>query len=164
MSHDIRTPINGIMGMLDIALKNTSDEEKVEECLNKIKNASSFLLSLINDVLDMNKLESGEIIENVYNPREEIQKMCRVTETRIGEKPIEFKLIIAEDIPYELNGDKGKVKEIINNLLTNAIKYTEKGNINLTIKCVNNIDKKISNIIITCEDTGRGIKAENIKK
>ena len=63
---------------------------------------------------------------------------------RIGEKPIEFKLIIAEDIPYELKGDKGKVKEIINNLLTNAIKYTEKGNINLTIKCVNNIDKKIS--------------------
>ena len=105
-----------------------------------------------------------EIIENVYNPREEIQKMCRVTETRIGEKPIEFNLLIAEDIPYELKGDKGKVKEIINNLLTNAIKYTEKGNINLTIKCVNNIDKKISNIIITCEDTGRGIKAENIKK
>ena len=90
--------------------------------------------------------------------------MCKVTATRIGDKPIDFKLNIAEDIPYELNGDKGKVKEIINNLLTNAIKYTNEGEINLTIKCVNDLNKNISNLIITCRDTGRGIKKENISK
>ena len=90
--------------------------------------------------------------------------MCRVTSTRIGEKPISFKLNIAEDIPYELIGDRGKVKEIINNLLTNAIKYTEQGEINLKVKCVNDLNKKMTNLIITCQDTGRGIKAEYINK
>lgn len=166
MSHEIRTPLNAIVGLSeDITTYENVPEEVKEDCTD-IQNASLTLLEIVGNILDINKIESNkmEIIENVYNPREEITKMCRVTETRIGEKPIEFKLIIAEDIPYELKGDKGKVKEIINNLLTNAIKYTEKGNINLTIKCVNNIDKKISNIIITCEDSGRGIKAENIKK
>ena len=166
MSHEIRTPLNAIVGLSeDITTYENVPEEVKEDCTD-IQNASLTLLEIVGNILDINKIESNkmEIIENVYNPREEITKMCRVTETRIGEKPIEFKLIIAEDIPYELKGDKGKVKEIINNLLTNAIKYTEKGNINLTIKCVNNISKKVSNIIITCEDSGRGIKAENIKK
>ena len=166
MSHEIRTPLYAIVGLSeDITTYENVPEEVKEDCTD-IQNASLTLLEIVGNILDINKIESNkmEIIENVYNPREEITKMCRVTETRIGEKPIEFNLIIAEDIPYELKGDKGKVKEIINNLLTNAIKYTEKGNINLTIKCVNNIDKKISNIIITCEDTGRGIKTENIKK
>ena len=166
MSHEIRTPLNAIVGLSeDITTYENVPEEVKEDCTD-IQNASLTLLEIVGNILDINKIESNkmEIIENVYNPREEIQKLCRVTETRIGEKPIEFNLLIAEDIPYELKGDKGKVKEIINNLLTNAIKYTEKGNINLTIKCVNNINKKISNIIITCEDTGRGIKAENIKK
>ena len=166
MSHEIRTPLNAIVGLSeDITTYENVPEEVKEDCTD-IQNASLTLLEIVGNILDINKIESNkmEIIENVYNPREEITKMCRVTETRIGEKPIEFKLIIAEDIPYELKGDKGKVKEIINNLLTNAIKYTEQGKINLTIKCVNNIDKKISNIIITCEDSGRGIKAENIKK
>ncbi len=166
MSHEIRTPLNAIVGLSeDITTYENVPEEVKEDCTD-IQNASLTLLEIVGNILDINKIESNkmEIIENVYNLREEITKMCRVTETRIGEKPIEFKLIIAEDIPYELKGDKGKVKEIINNLLTNAIKYTEKGNINLTIKCVNNISKKVSNIIITCEDSGRGIKAENIKK
>lgn len=166
MSHEIRTPLNAIVGLSeDITTYENVPEEVKEDCTD-IQNASLTLLEIVGNILDINKIESNkmEIIENVYNPREEITKMCRVTETRIGEKTIEFKLIIAEDIPYELKGDKGKVKEIINNLLTNAIKYTEKGNINLTIKCVNNISKKVSNIIITCEDSGRGIKAENIKK
>ena len=79
-------------------------------------------------------------------------------------KPIQFKLNIAEDVPYELIGDKVHIKEVVNNLLTNAIKYTEQGEINLTIKCVNDLKKSLSNIIITCQDTGRGIKAENINK
>jgi CheY-like chemotaxis protein len=75
-----------------------------------------------------------------------------------------FNLNIAEDIPYELYGDKAKVKEIINNLLTNAIKYTDVGQINLNINCINETDKSISNIIITCQDTGKGIKAESISR
>lgn len=165
MSHEIRTPLNAIVGLSeDIAqYKNEVPKEVVEDS-DDIINASQTLLEIVGNILDINKIESNkmEIIEGPYNFKETITKMCRVTSTRIGEKPISFKLNIAEDIPYELIGDRGKVKEIINNLLTNAIKYTEQGEINLKVKCVNDLNKKITNLIITCQDTGRGIKAEYI--
>lgn len=167
MSHEIRTPLNAIVGLSeDIAqYKNEVPKEVVEDS-DDIINASQTLLEIVGNILDINKIESDkmEIIEGPYNFKETITKMCRVTSTRIGEKPISFKLNIAEDIPYELIGDRGKVKEIINNLLTNAIKYTEQGEINLKVKCVNDLNKKITNLIITCQDTGRGIKAEYINK
>ena len=105
-----------------------------------------------------------EIVENPYNLRKEITNMCKVTTVRIGEKNIRFNLNIADDLPYELIGDKVHGKEVVNNLLTNSIKYTEEGRIDLTIKCVNDYNKKLSNIIITCQDTGRGIKPELINK
>lgn len=167
MSHEIRTPLNAIVGLSeDIAqYKNAVPKEVVEDS-DDIINASQTLLEIVGNILDINKIESNkmEIIEGPYNFKETITKMCRVTSTRIGEKPIGFKLNIAEDIPYELIGDRGKVKEIINNLLTNAIKYTEQGEINLKVKCVNDLNKKMTNLIITCQDTGRGIKAEYINK
>ena len=167
MSHEIRTPLNAIVGLSE---DNLSYEEKcppeVIENSHDIMNASQTLLEIVGNILDINKIESNkmELVEKTYNFKDEITKMCKVTATRIGDKPIDFKLNIAEDIPYELNGDKGKVKEIINNLLTNAIKYTNEGEINLTIKCVNDLNKNISNLMITCRDTGRGIKKENISK
>ena len=167
MSHEIRTPLNAIVGLSeDIAqYKNAVPKEVVEDS-DDIINASQTLLEIVGNILDINKIESNkmEIIEGPYNFKETITKMCRVTSTRIGEKPIGFKLNIAEDIPYELIGDRGKVKEIINNLLTNAIKYTEQGEINLNVKCVNDYNKRLSNLIITCQDTGRGIKKEYISK
>lgn len=167
MSHEIRTPLNAIVGLSeDIAqYKNEVPKEVVEDS-DDIINASQTLLEIVGNILDINKIESNkmEIIEGPYNFKETITKMCRVTSTRIGEKPISFKLNIAEDIPYELIGDRGKVKEIINNQLTNAIKYTEQGEINLKVKCVNDLNKKMTNLIITCQDTGRGIKAEYINK
>lgn len=167
MSHEIRTPLNAIVGLSeDIAqYKNAVPKEVVEDS-DDIINASQTLLEIVGNILDINKIESNkmEIIEGPYNFKETITKMCRVTSTRIGEKPISFKLNIAEDIPYELIGVRGKVKEIINNLLTNAIKYTEQGEINLKVKCVNDLNKKMTNLIITCQDTGRGIKAEYINK
>ena len=167
MSHEIRTPLNAIVGLSE---DNLSYEEKcppeVIENSHDIMNASQTLLEIVGNILDINKIESNkmELVEKTYDFKDEITKMCKVTATRIGDKPIDFKLNIAEDIPYELNGDKGKVKEIINNLLTNAIKYTNEGEINLTIKCVNDLNKNISNLMITCRDTGRGIKKENISK
>ena len=167
MSHEIRTPLNAIVGLSE---DNLSYEEKcppeVIENSHDIMNASQTLLEIVGNILDINKIESNkmELVEKTYNFKDEITKMCKVTATRIGDKPIDFKLNIAEDIPYELNGDKGKVKEVINNVLTNAIKYTNEGEINLTIKCVNDLNKNISNLMITCRDTGRGIKKENISK
>jgi len=167
MSHEIRTPLNAIVGLSeDIESYADRVPKEVLEDSEDIQNASQTLLEIVGNILDINKIESDrmELIEKSYNFVEEITNMCKVTSTRIGEKNIKFNLDMAEDIPYTLIGDKGKVKEIINNLLTNSIKYTETGSIELSIKCVNNLEEKMTELIITCQDTGRGIKAENISK
>ena len=167
MSHEIRTPLNAIVGLSE---DNLSYMEKcppeVIENSRDIMNASQTLLEIVGNILDINKIESEklEIVENPYDFRENITSMCKVTATRIGEKDIKFNLNISDDLPYELIGDKVHVKEIVNNLLTNAIKYTEQGEINLNVKCVNDYNKRLSNLIITCQDTGRGIKKEYISK
>lgn len=167
MSHEIRTPLNAIVGLSEDNL-NYQDQLPAEVIENSkdIINASQTLLEIVGNILDINKIEANkmELIEGKYCFKDEIINMCKVTQTRIGEKNIIFNLEIANDIPYEVIGDKGKVKEIINNLLTNAIKYTDKGQINLTIKCINNLKQNISTIIITCQDTGKGIKAEHINR
>lgn len=167
MSHEIRTPLNAIVGLSEdnLTYKDKLPTEVIENSID-IMSASQTLLEIVGNILDINKIEANkmEIIENNYDFTYEITSMCKITQTRIGEKNINFHLNIADDIPYELVGDKGKVKEIINNLLTNAIKYTEEGEINLNIKCINDTYKNNSNIIITCQDTGRGIKPEYISK
>ena len=167
MSHEIRTPLNAIVGLSeDIESYKDQVPKEVVEDTTDIRNASQTLLEIVGNILDINKIEANkmELVESTYNFREEITNMCKITQTRIGEKNVIFNLDIAKDIPYEVIGDKSKVKEIINNLLTNAIKYTDEGQINLNIKCINNLKDNISNIIITCQDTGRGIKAEDINK
>ena len=167
MSHEIRTPLNAIVGLSE---DNLTYEDKcppeVIENSHDIINASQTLLEIVGNILDINKIESEklEIVENPYDFRESITSMCKVTTTRIGEKNIKFNLNIADDLPYELVGDKVHVKEIVNNILTNAIKYTEQGEINLSVRCVNDYNKGLSNLIITCQDTGRGIKPEYINK
>ncbi len=165
MSHEIRTPLNAIVGFSE-DIVNFKDQvpESVIEDIENIKSASSTLLEIVGNILDINKIESGkiDIEESAYNFREEITQMAKITATKIGNKPIEFNLSIAEDIPEFLIGDKVHIKTIINNLLTNAIKYTEKGHINLNVKCVNK--KNTCLLIISVEDTGRGIKKEFIAK
>lgn len=167
MSHEIRTPLNAIIGLSEDNLTYIDKvPSEVIENSKDIVNASQTLLEIVGNILDINKIEENkmDIIDSVYNFKEEITNMCKITQTRIGDKNIKFNLNIADDIPYELIGDKGKIKEIVNNLLTNAIKYTNEGYINLNIKCINNIKKNISNIIIVCEDTGKGIKKEYINR
>lgn len=165
MSHEIRTPLNAIVGLSeDISSYEDQVPKEVLEDTKDIKNASDTLLEIVGNILDINKIESEhmEIIEKEYNFKNEISKMAKITSTRIEDKPIEFELKMAEDIPDILIGDKTHVKEIINNLLTNAIKYTEKGKITLNVKCINK--GEISKLIISVQDTGRGIKKENIEK
>ena len=167
MSHEIRTPLNAIVGLSEDNLTYIDKLPlEVVENSKDIVNASQTLLEIVGNILDINKIEADkmEIVENPYNFIEEITNMCKITRTRIGEKNVTFTLNIADDVPYEVIGDKGKVKEVINNLLTNAIKYTEKGSIELNIKCINDVQNNISNFIITCKDTGKGIKAEHINR
>ena len=167
MSHEIRTPLNAIVGLSEdnLSYKDSVPKELLENSKD-ILSASQTLLEIVGNILDINKIEENkiEIVSGIYNLNEEINKLCKVTTSRIGEKNVKFNLQIAEDIPYELIGDKGKIKEIVNNLLTNAIKYTNEGEIDLNIKCINDIDKNISNIIIVCKDTGKGIKPEHINR
>ena len=164
MSHEIRTPLNAIVGLSEDMLSKNECPASMEEDLKDIVSASRTLLEIVGNIMDISKIESDkmEIVEVPYNFKKEVTSLVRVLITRIGEKPIEFKLTIAEDIPYNLIGDKAHIKEIISNLLSNAIKYTDKGSIELTAKCINK--DKICILIISVEDTGRGIRKENIEK
>lgn len=166
MSHEIRTPLNAIVGFSEDIRDyiDEGDTERIKEDADLIVSSSETLLEIVGNIIDISKIESEkiDIVEKEYKPKEEIEKLTKATSTRIGDKPIDFHLYIAPDIPYELIGDSGKVKQVINNLLTNSIKYTEKGEINLRIDCIN--QNNMSVLKISCQDTGRGIKKENIEK
>ena len=165
MSHEIRTPLNAIVGFSeDIQSKKNEASPQIIEDAEYIMEASKTLLEIVGNILDINKIESNkmELVNEKYNFREEIETLAKIDATRIGEKNINFKVNIAEDIPYELYGDKVHMKGIVNNLLTNAIKYTEKGTINLDVRCVNK--GNTCYLLICVRDTGRGIKTENINK
>lgn len=165
MSHEIRTPLNAIVGLSeDIASFKDEVPDQVKEDTDDIINASNTLLEIVGNILDISKIESDklDIDAKPYNFVEEIEKLAKIDATRIGNKPIDFKVNMAPDIPYELIGDKVHVKEIVNNILTNAIKYTDKGKITLTAKCVNKGNDCL--LIVSVEDTGRGIKKESINK
>ena len=165
MSHEIRTPLNAIVGFSeDIQDNKDKADPLIVEDAGYIMEASNTLLEIVGNILDISKIETNkmEIIDNNYDFKAEVSSLAHIDSTRIGDKPIDFKMEIAEDIPDELIGDKGKVKEVVNNLLTNAIKYTEKGEIKLSCKCIN--QGNVCNLFISVQDTGRGISEENIKK
>lgn len=164
MSHEIRTPLNAIVGLSENARENKECPVSMKEDLDDIVSASKTLLEIVGNIMDINKIESNkvEITEISYNPKKEIETLARVEQTRIGDKPIDYRIHIADDIPYHLIGDKAHVKQVINNLLSNAIKYTEEGFVELNVKCINKGD--ICLLIISVRDSGRGIKSEDINK
>lgn len=164
MSHEIRTPLNAIVGLSEDVRENEDCPDSMKEDLDDIVSASKTLLEIVGNIMDINKIESNkvEITEVSYNLKKEIETLARVEQTRIGDKPIEYRIKIADDIPYHLIGDKAHVKQIVNNLLSNAIKYTEKGFVELNVRCINKGDTCL--LIISVRDSGRGIKAEDINK
>ena len=165
MSHEIRTPLNAIVGFSeDIQNHKENADPIIVEDANYILEASKTLLEIVGNILDLNKIESNkmELTEETYNFKNEIEILARINSTRIGEKSIDFKIDIAPDIPYELYGDKTHMKQILNNLLSNAFKYTEKGEIVFSVKCINQDDT--CNLIMSVKDTGKGIKSKDINK
>ena len=163
MSHEIRTPLNAIVGFSNAILDDKTLADAKKEAKDIIM-ASNNLLEIVNGILDISKIEAGKIeIVNVdYNFISMCNDIVKLSRPRIGEKPIELKCKFSSDIPAILHGDQGKVKEIITNILTNAIKYTESGLIMFEINCINS--KNTSKLIISIEDTGRGIKPDKIDK
>lgn len=165
MSHEIRTPLNAIVGLTEDNISYKDElPEVVRENNEDIFNASQTLLEIVGNILDINRIEAEKIEVNPtpYDIREEVEKICKMQSSRIGEKPIQFYQSIAEDVPVELIGDKVLVKQILNNLLSNAIKYTEEGQVKVDINSINRGEDAM--LIINVSDTGRGIKKEYIDK
>lgn len=163
MSHEIRTPLNAIVGFSQAIQEETSLEAAKQDAKDIIL-ASQNLLEIVNGILDISKIEANkmEIVNTDYDLKEECLNLIKLIKPRIGEKSIEIKYNIQEDIPKILYGDKGKIKEILTNILTNAVKYTDKGTIILNVGCINKNNE--CSLIISVEDTGRGIKPEKIEK
>ncbi|MDO4996748.1 MAG: ATP-binding protein [Bacilli bacterium] len=157
MSHELRTPLNAIMGLTQLIEKN-DNVDQIHEDTKDIMLASENLLELVDGILDINKLETNkmELVEGNYNPIEVFDDLVRMIKVIIGERPLELRTKFSNNLPLELYGDKDKVKRIITNFLTNAVKYTDKGYIDFIVDCYN--EKERCNLVISIKDTGRGIR------
>ncbi|MBR6316117.1 MAG: response regulator [Lachnospiraceae bacterium] len=164
MSHEIRTPINTVLGMDEIILREAT-EVPIKGYAENIREAATTLLSIVNDLLDFSKIESGkmEILPVEYEIANAMNEVINMIEIKAVNKKLEFKTIIAEDIPYLLFGDDVRLKQIIINLLTNAVKYTEDGSVILKVDWKEAGDSSIF-LIVSVTDTGIGIKEEDIEK
>ncbi|MBQ4311239.1 MAG: DegV family EDD domain-containing protein [Oscillospiraceae bacterium] len=162
MSHEIRTPINTIIGLNEMILRENISDEVAEDALN-VRSASKMLLHLINDILDMSKLDSGQMQLSLvnYKPGDMLSELVGMLWLRAKEKDLEFSVNVSPDLPYELTGDEVRIKQILINVVNNAIKYTEKGSVSLSVECSDSDNGKL-NVIYTVTDTGIGIKKENI--
>jgi DegV family protein with EDD domain len=162
MSHEIRTPINTIIGLNEMILRENISDEVAEDAAN-IRAAGKMLLSLINDILDMSKLESGQMViaDESYHPGDMLSDIVGMLWIRAKEKNLDFNITVAHDIPDELSGDEVRIKQILINVLNNAIKYTKEGSVSLTVQCEMKEDKTCK-MIYMVSDTGIGIKSEDI--
>ncbi len=161
MSHEIRTPMNAIIGMDEMILRETS-EPKTRKYATDIQNASRTLLSIINDILDLSKIESGkmELIPIEYDFSSVLNDIVNMTMKKAEEKGLTYDLIVDPDIPSVFMGDEIRIRQIILNITNNAIKYTAQGGIRLQFS----FDRKNSILHIAVTDTGMGIKEEDMDK
>ena len=164
MSHEIRTPLNAIVGFSESLKEESLTPSQLEE-VNDIIDASNTLLETVNGILDISKIEANkiEIINETYSTEKLFRELVKLSKARLGDdKPIEFKYHLAEDTPKYLYGDHVRIKQVILNFLTNAIKYTKRGYIEFDVRniCRGNTCR----LIIKVEDSGIGIKKESIDR
>ncbi|MBQ6285498.1 MAG: response regulator [Bacilli bacterium] len=164
MSHEIRTPLNAIVGFSNGLVDNDKLDSESKEDVKNIIMASDALLELVNGILDISKIEAGklEIIDTYYSFPKIFDELVLLTKARLGEKPLEFNYTYDKSIPEYLYGDATRVKQVILNLLTNSVKYTNTGFVNFRINSI--IKGDVIRLIISVEDSGIGIKKENIDK
>lgn len=162
MSHEIRTPINTIIGLNEMILREDVSEEVIEDAVN-IKAAGKLLLNLINDILDMSKFQSGsmQLLIEPYHTGDMLSDIVGMLWIRAKDKKLDFNVDVSPDIPAELIGDEVRIKQVLINIINNAIKYTKEGSVSLTVQCERK-DDKTCNMIYMVSDTGIGIKSEDI--
>ena len=162
MSHEIRTPINTIIGLNEIILRSDVPEDVAENAKN-IQDASKLLLTLINDTLDISKIKSGkmDIVNVSYETGALFSEVVNMIWLKAREKGLEFKLHVDSSIPSMLCGDEVRIKQILINLLNNAVKYTSEGSITLSVRC-ERLNVNRVRVWYSVEDTGQGMKKENI--
>ncbi len=164
MSHEVRTILNTIVGLSEDIGGYEDIPEEIREDAEDLVTASKKLLELMENIIDFSKIESDEmeIVEVPYKPLEVFKELAKANEMNILDKPIDFHTNIAPDLPYELIGDEKHIREVVDNLLTNAIKYTDGGDIWFDVKSINEDDN--CNLIVSVRDTGRGMTPEELDK
>jgi len=164
MSHEIRTPINAVLGMNEMILRESKDEQILEYSTN-IKSAGNTLLSIINNILDFSKIEDGKmtLVPAEFDTAEFITNLVNTISERARAKGLEFVTEIDESVPSKLYGDDVRISQIVMNLLTNAVKYTERGSVTLRMKN-NGITDGSVKLRVEVSDTGIGIKDEDLSK
>jgi PAS domain S-box-containing protein len=167
MSHEIRTPMNAILGIAEIQKQEEGIQDSTREALEMIYNSGELLLSIINDLLDMSKIDAGkfELVPVKYEVASLINDTMMLNMTRLGSKPIEFMLHADENIPMTLYGDELRIKQILNNLLSNAFKYTKKGAITLSAyaeEAAPGSNPDEVTLVFKLNDTGIGMTNEQI--
>ena len=164
MSHEFRAPINAIMGMSEVILCN-SKEGNIREYAGDIKNASKMLLHLVNDILDLSKIQAGkmEIVPVEYETEDLVRNVGNVIRLMVQDKSLAYEVNIAKDVPKRLFGDEIRIAQVLTNLLTNAVKYTDQGKVTLTLNAVKDL-KGMDAMEYIVEDTGCGIKPEDMDK
>lgn len=164
MSHEIRTPLNGILGMDAVLLEECKDEN-LKEYARNIQSAGESLLSVINDILDISKIEAGklEILPVEYELASVINDCCNIAKVRADSKGLSFHVMVDQLIPTRLLGDEVRIRQIINNFLSNAVKYTKEGSVTLSVDYESVSSRQIM-LVVSVRDTGIGIKKEDLKK
>jgi signal transduction histidine kinase/CheY-like chemotaxis protein/HPt (histidine-containing phosphotransfer) domain-containing protein len=166
VSHEIRTPLNAVLGVTEIQLQNDKLPINIQDALHKISGSGYLLLNIINDLLDMSKIEAGklELIPANYQIASLINDTAHLNIMRIDYKPLKFILQVDENIPSVLFGDELRIKQILNNLLSNAFKYTEDGEISLSVSFEHDKGKNPDRImlIFRVSDTGQGMSQEQM--
>jgi len=165
MSHEIRTPLNAVIGLAEIELRGKLSDSSRDN-ITQIHQSGMSLLGIINDILDISKIEAGglELVSVEYETASFLSDTVNLNRVRIASKPINFILEIDGNFPIKLKGDELKVKQVLNNVLSNAIKYTIEGSVTLSVSWERAANKNEALICFTVKDTGVGIRKEDIPK